>query len=176
MPGVATVLTGRDLAGRAQPLSPRLDSDDFAATAWPALAESCVRFVGEPVAVVAAGTPYAAHDACERMVVGYEPLPALADVDAALAPGAPALHATVPGNVLVRRQFSRGDVNAAFARAAIRIRERFAHGRCAAVPLEARGIVAHWEGDHLTIWTGTQIPFVYRRWPEPSGFRRAACG
>ena len=92
----------------------------------------------------------------------YDPLPALADVDAALAPGAPALHESAPGNVLLRRRFSQGDVDGAFARAAVRIRESFSHGRCAAVPLEPRGTVARWEDDHLTIWTGTQIPFVYR--------------
>jgi carbon-monoxide dehydrogenase large subunit len=161
-PEVVAALTGRDLAGRVQPLAPRLDGEGFAPTAWPALADSRVRFVGEPVAVVAARTPYAAVDGCERVAAGYEPLPALADVDAALAPGAPILHETAPGNVLVRRGFRRGDVDAAFARAAVRIGERFEHGRCAAVPLEARGTVAQWEGDRLTIWTGTQIPFVYR--------------
>ena len=162
MPGVVAVLSGRDLAGRVQPLAPRLEADGFAGTAWPALAESRVRFVGEPVAVVAAGAPHEAVDGCERVTVAYEPLPALADVDAALAPGAPVLHETARGNVLLRRRFSHGDVDAAFAGAAVRIRERFGHGRCAAVPLEPRGIVAHWEGDHLTVWTGTQIPFVYR--------------
>jgi aerobic carbon-monoxide dehydrogenase large subunit len=162
VPGVVAVLAGRDLAGRVQPLSPRLDGEGFAATAWPALADSRVRFVGEPVAVVAAMTPYAAADGCERVAATYDPLPALADMDAALAPGAPALHETALGNVLLRRRFSRGDVDGAFARAAVRIRERFGHGRCSAVPLEPRGIVARWEDGHLTIWTGTQIPFVYR--------------
>ena len=161
-PGVVAVLTGRDLAGRVGALSPRLESDGFARTAWPALAESRVRFVGEPVALVAASTPYAAADGCEGVTAGYEPLPALGDVDAALAPGAPTLHATVPGNVLLRHRFSHGDVDGAFARAAVRIRERFDHGRCSAAPLEPRGIVARWEDDHLTIWTGTQAPFVYR--------------
>jgi aerobic carbon-monoxide dehydrogenase large subunit len=162
VPGVVAVLTGRDLGEDVRPLSPRLESESFAATAWPALAGSRVRFVGEPVAAVAAETAYAAADGCERVAAGYEPLTPLADVDAALAPGAPILHETVPGNVLVRRRFSRGDVDAAFARAAVRVRERFGHGRCSAVPLEARGIVARWEDGRLTIWTGTQIPFVYR--------------
>jgi len=162
VPEVVAVLAGRDLVGRVEPLSPRLDGDGFAATAWPALAESRVRFVGEPVTVVAARTAYAAVDGCERVTVNYDPLPALADVDAALTPGAPVLHETAPGNVLVGGRFNRGDVDAAFARAAVRIRERFGHGRCAAVPLEARGIVARWEDGDLTIWTGTQIPFVYR--------------
>jgi carbon-monoxide dehydrogenase large subunit len=162
VPGVVAVLGGRDLVGQVEPLSPRLEADGFAATAWPALAESRVRFVGEPVALVAARTAYAAADGCERVAATYDPLPALANTDAALAPGAPVLHETAPGNVLLRQRFSQGDVDGAFARAAVRIRERFEHGRCAAVPLEPRGIVARWEGGHLTIWTGTQIPFVHR--------------
>jgi carbon-monoxide dehydrogenase large subunit len=162
LPGVVAILAGSDLAGRVEPLAPRLESESFAATAWPALATSRVRFVGEPVAVVAAETPYQAADGSERVTVGYEPLPALAAVDAALAPGAPALHETAPGNVLVRRRFSHGDVDGAFSRAAVRIGQRFDHGRCSAAPLESRGLVARWEDDHLTVWTGTQIPFVYR--------------
>jgi carbon-monoxide dehydrogenase large subunit len=162
VPGVVAVLAGRDLAGRVKPLTPRLESEGFAATAWPALAQSRVRFVGEAVALAAARTPYAAVDGCERVATIYDPLPALGGVEAALAPGAAALHDTVPGNVLFRRHYSQGDVDGAFARAAVRLRERFDHGRCAAVPLEPRGIVARWEDGRVTIWTGTQIPFVYR--------------
>jgi carbon-monoxide dehydrogenase large subunit len=162
VPGVVAVLTGRDLAGRVEPLAPRLDGEGFARTAWPALADARVRFVGEPVALVAARTPYAAVDGCERVATRYDPLRALADVDTALAPEAPLLHETAPGNVLLRRRWSQGDVDGAFARAAVRVRERFDHGRCAAVPLESRGIVARWEDGHLTIWTGTQVPFIYR--------------
>jgi carbon-monoxide dehydrogenase large subunit len=64
--------------------------------------------------------------------------------------------------VLFRRRFSHGDVEGAFARAAVRIRERFDHGRCAAVPLEPRGIVARWDEGRLTVWTGTQAPFIHR--------------
>jgi carbon-monoxide dehydrogenase large subunit len=162
VPGVVAVLTGRDLAGQVQSLSPRLEGGGFAATAWPALADSRVRFVGEPVALVAARSPYAAVDGCERVAASYDPLPALTDVDTALASGAPLLHETAPGNVLVRQRFSQGDVDGAFAGATVRIRERFGHGRCSAVPLEPRGVVARWEDGRLTVWTGTQIPFVYR--------------
>ena len=67
-----------------------------------------------------------------------------------------------PGNVLFRRAHRQGDVDGAFRRAAVRIRERFDHGRCSAAPLEPRGLVARWDAGHLTVWTGTQIPFVYR--------------
>ena len=162
VPGVVAGLTGRSLVGDVQPLAPRLEGDGFAPTAWPALADARVRFVGEPVALVAATTPYEAADGAERVAARYAPLPALTTVDAALAPGASVLHETAPGNVLLRRRFSHGDVEGAFARAAVRIRERFGHGRCAAVPLEPRGIVARWEDGRLSVWTGTQIPFVYR--------------
>jgi aerobic carbon-monoxide dehydrogenase large subunit len=159
---VVAALTGRELVGRVRPLAPRLEADDFTPTAWPALADSRVRFVGEPVAVVAATTPYAAVDGVERVVAHYDPLPALADVDAALAPGASLLHETVPDNTLFRKRFSQGDVDGGFARATSCIRERFSHARCTALPLEPRGLMARWEGDHLTVWTGTQIPFIYR--------------
>jgi carbon-monoxide dehydrogenase large subunit len=92
-PAVHGVLTGQDLASSVRPLSPRFGSAGFTSTAWPALARDRVRFVGEPVAVVAAESAYAAVDARERVVVTYEPLPALADVTAAIATGAPRLHA-----------------------------------------------------------------------------------
>ncbi|MGH7357411.1 MAG: xanthine dehydrogenase family protein molybdopterin-binding subunit, partial [Candidatus Rokuibacteriota bacterium] len=162
VPGVVGALLGRDLTGRVEALSPRLDADGFAATAWPALAGSRVRFAGEPVALVAGETAYAAVDGGERVVVRYEPLDALADVDAALVPGALVLHDAIPGNVLFRRAHRQGDVDGAFRRAAVRIQERFDHGRCSAAPLEPRGLVARWDAGHLTVWTGTQIPFVYR--------------
>lgn len=162
VPGVLAVVTARDLAGRVAPLVPRLEREGFASTAWPALADSRVRFVGEPVAAVAAGTAYAAADGCERVAARYEPLPVVADLDTALTRGAPPLHESAPGNILVRSRYRRGDVDGAFARAAVRLRQRFDHGRCSAAPLETRGLIAKWEDRRLTVWTGTQVPFVYR--------------
>ncbi|HET7876507.1 MAG TPA: xanthine dehydrogenase family protein molybdopterin-binding subunit [Methylomirabilota bacterium] len=162
LPGVAAALTGRDLEGQVRPIAPVLEADGFAATSWPALAAARVRFGGEPVAVLAAADPYLAADAAERVAVEYEPLAAVADVDAALAAGAPLLHDGVPGNALFGRRHSQGEVDAALARAAVVVRERFSHARCSAVPLEPRGVVACWEGEQLTAWVGTQVPFIYR--------------
>ena len=79
-PGVVRVLTGRDLEGEVAPLVPRLEAPGFVPTAWPALAAERARFVGEPVAVVAAESPYAAVDGAAAVEVDYEPLPAVADV------------------------------------------------------------------------------------------------
>ncbi|HMB85674.1 MAG TPA: xanthine dehydrogenase family protein molybdopterin-binding subunit, partial [Methylomirabilota bacterium] len=83
VPGVVLALTGRDLEGEVAPLVPRLEAPGFAPTAWPALAAERARFVGEPVAVVAARSPYAAVDGAAAVEVDYDPLPAVADVAAA---------------------------------------------------------------------------------------------
>ena len=162
LPGVAAVLAGSDLAGRVGPLSPLLDGPGFGRTAWPALAVERARFAGEPVAVVAAVSAYAAADAAERVGVAYDVLPAAATVDAALAASAPPLHDGVAGNVLYRKAERCGDVDGAFARAAVVLAERFTHARCSATPLEPRGLVASWSGDAVTVWVGTQAPHVYR--------------
>ena len=156
------VLTGRDIEGVVAPLAPRLVAPGFAATAWPALALSRVRFAGEPVAIVAADTAYAAADGCELVSVGYEPLPAVADIGAALAPSAALLHPEHGKNVLFEHRHRCGDVDAAFRSAAVVLVETFTHARCSASPLEGRGVIAQWEGDTLTLWTGSQVPHVFR--------------
>jgi carbon-monoxide dehydrogenase large subunit len=162
VPGVELVLTGRDLDGMVAPLAPRLEAPGFAATAWPALPTSRVRFVGEPVAAVAATTPYSAVDGCGLVQVEYEPLPAVPDVATALDRGAPRLHPAHDSNVLFERRGGQGDVDGAFAAAAVVVRETFTHARCSASPLEGRGLIARWEGDALTLWTGSQVPHVFR--------------
>jgi len=119
-------------------------------------------YVGEPLAALCAESPAEGADACDFVEADYEPLPVVADAEMALAPGAPLLHDSVPGNLLFRRDFSNGDVDGAFARAAVVLRETFRHGRVSASPLEPRGIVAVWEAGRLTVWTGTQAPHIYR--------------
>jgi carbon-monoxide dehydrogenase large subunit len=162
VPGVTLVLTGRDLAGEVAPVAPRLESPGFTPTAWPALAPERARFVGEAVAVVAATTAYAAADGAGAVVVDYDPLPAVPDAAAALAPGAPRLHPGQPSNVLFERRGTHGDVDAAFAAAPVIVRATFDHARCSASPLEGRGLIARWEGDALTLWIGTQVPHIVR--------------
>ncbi|HEX6079983.1 MAG TPA: xanthine dehydrogenase family protein molybdopterin-binding subunit [Methylomirabilota bacterium] len=162
VPGVALALTGRDLDGPVGRLAPHLAGEGFARTEWPALALERARFVGEPVAAVAADTPYAAVDGAAAIAVEYDPLPALPDAAAALASGAPRLHPEHPSNVLFERSGRHGDVEGAFAGAAVVVRETFVHGRCSASPLEGRGLLARWEGDALTVWTGSQVPHVFR--------------
>jgi carbon-monoxide dehydrogenase large subunit len=161
-PGVAGVLAGRDLAGVVEPLAPRLDAPGFTPTICHALADSRVRFVGEPIAIVVADTAYAAADGGELVRVDYELLPAVATIDAALAQGAQRMHAEHDRNVLFECHYRHGDVERAFAAAAVVVRETFHHARLSASPLEPRGVIARWEGQALTLWTGTQVPHIVR--------------
>ncbi|HTG09977.1 MAG TPA: molybdopterin cofactor-binding domain-containing protein, partial [Candidatus Eisenbacteria bacterium] len=71
-------------------------------------------------------------------------------------------HPAHASNILFERRDGQGDVDRAFAAAAIVLRETFTHARCSAVPLEGRGLIARWEGDALTLWTGSQVPHVFR--------------
>ncbi len=161
-PGVVAALCGEDLTEWVHPLAPRLEGSGFWPTEWPALARERTRFVGEPVAAICAETPAQAVDAAGLVVVDCEPVQAVADAEAALARDAPPLHEDVPGNVLFRCAYSHGDVDGAFARAPVILRESFTHGRCSASPLEPRGIIASWEGERLTVWIGTQAPHIVR--------------
>jgi len=151
LPGVAAVVVAADLHD-VRPLVPRLLGGGFTPTESPPLAAGEVHFVGEAVAAVAADTPYVAADACDLLRVEYEPRPAVATVDDALA----------ADRVLFRRVYRHGDVDAVFARAPVVLGERFTHARCAAVPLEPRGALADWDGETLTLWASTQVPSILR--------------
>jgi carbon-monoxide dehydrogenase large subunit len=152
LPGVVAVVTASDLGERARPLAPRLEGDGFTPTAWPPLAEGRVHFAGQAVAAVVAEHPALAADGREQVRVAYRPRPAVTSVDVGLA----------AGGVLFRRAWRHGDVDGAFARAAVVVRETFHHGRLASSPLEPRGLVADWDGESLTVWASTQTPTIMR--------------
>jgi CO/xanthine dehydrogenase Mo-binding subunit len=81
----------------------------------PALAIDRVVYVGQPAAMVVAIDRYVAEDALELIGVAFEPLPAVLDAEAALAPDAPIVEPAWPDNLAISITFSRGDVAAAFA-------------------------------------------------------------
>jgi len=158
--GVTAVVTGADLPGELEIVT---GSSRPEAGEWrrPLLARDRVRYVGEPVAAVAACSRYVAEDACELVAVEYEPLEPVVDAERALEPDAPLLHERHGSNNFAHVEFEHGDVDAAFARAAHVFRKRFHFGRTHAAPLEARGGAADWSGD-LTFWSSTQMPFLVR--------------
>jgi len=141
IPGVVRVITARDVDGTVDP-EPAVGIPPAARRpARPLLARDVVRYVGEPVAVVVAEDRYVAADACEQIEAEYDPQPAVSDLDAALAPRAPRVHAQFPDNVALTWGWSEGDVDGAFARAHTVVRLRVKNQRLAGVALEPRGCV-----------------------------------
>src|SRR5207253_7333197 len=116
--GVVAVVTGEDIAQHVgslpRPGAPFLPGFPEAPE-HPILAHEFVRLVGEPVAAVVAESVAQAYDARDLVEVDYEPEPAVADLEQALAPKAPLVHVGFSGNVLSRRQHVSGDPDKAFA-------------------------------------------------------------
>jgi len=162
LPGVLAVLISSDVEGRVDP-EPAVGIPPGARhPARPLLARDIVRYVGEPIAVVIADRREIAADACDAIAVDYEPLPAVGDPEAALAPGAPRVHAEFPDNVALRWEWTHGDVAGAFARAHHLVRLRLVNQRVAGMAMEPRGCLAEWRAGMLTVWAGTQTPHRLR--------------
>jgi aerobic carbon-monoxide dehydrogenase large subunit len=152
MPGVLAVLTASDAnIDGLQPMRPTVEAnvqtgEPFAFAPQPLLAEGKVRFVGEPVALVVAGTRAQALDAAERIVVDYTSLPAVTTAAAARAADAPQISAEVPGNVCL--DWRTGDapaVAAAFAQATHVVTQHFENHRIVTNPMEPRGAVGSYD-------------------------------
>jgi CO/xanthine dehydrogenase Mo-binding subunit len=130
-----------------------------------------VRYVGQPVAAVAATTPEAAEAALAAIEVVYEPLPAVLDLEAALAPGAPLVHeewasyTAIPilhrdGNVCNRARIVVGDVERGWEEADRIFEHRFRTGMVHQGYTEPRAAVAQWDSSGtVTVWSNTQLPF-----------------
>jgi CO/xanthine dehydrogenase Mo-binding subunit len=164
MPGVVAVVTAGDLAEVNAPFPTLIDHPGLARPYPPRpLATDRVRFVGEPVAAIAATDPYLAHDAVELVTVTYQPLPAVTDVEAAAAPGAAVIHTELGSNVGAEWRQRVGDTEAAFRRAEVVLRLRLRLARGGAHPLEPRGLVATVDADGLTVWAAVQMVHRHRR-------------
>ena len=170
LPGVLLVLTAedvRDEIAHALPSYSRTPPFDVRgrdgapapeAEQFP-LARERVRYPGEAVAFVVAETPAQAQDAAELVTVEYRPLPAVVDLEQALAPDAPRLWDDVPGNVSI--DWEHGDaeaVEAALARAAHVARVTVANNRLAVAFMEPRAALAEFDSGtgRWTLWAGCQ--------------------
>src|SRR5215470_5604140 len=162
--GVAAVFTASDFAETVKPLRATSRMKGYYATPIRALAHEKVRYVGEPVAGVIAESRYLAEDAAERLAIDFEPLPHTGDPVEAARPGAPLLHEEAGTNVLVAREFRRGDVDAALAAAAVRVKARFRMRRRTPLALEPRACLAEYDRsrDALTLYSTTQVPGIIR--------------
>jgi carbon-monoxide dehydrogenase large subunit len=120
------------------------------------LATDKVRYVGEPVAAVAAASRYLAEDALELIEVDYEPLPAAVDAVQAIEAGSPLLFEEHGSNVMLQRVFTWGDVDQAFRNADHVFTERFRWHRVGANPMETFGVISQWDPvEHSLTCRGT---------------------
>jgi len=163
-PGVVAVVTAADLEGAMRALLATSRMPDYHATPLPVLAGDKVRFVGEPVVAVVARDRYLAEDAAELVAIEFAALPVLVDPEAAAAGDAALLHEDAGSNVLLARQFARGEVDAAFAAAALRVGGRFRVHRKTPAALENRSYLADYDSGrrHLTLYSSTQVPGIIR--------------
>jgi len=167
--GVVAIYTAEDLGDywRRGPLlvsPPPIARLKFNERTQPILAKDKVRFVGEPVAVVIAESRYIAEDAVGDVIVNYDPLPVVVDLEAAVKPASPRVHDDIEGNIAAHVIQSRGDYDEAARKAHTIIRRRFKYDHGIAAAMENRGVVADWDerAGKLTIWDTTQAPVVIR--------------
>lgn len=161
--GVVEVLNGEDMARLVRPISATIELPGYQMNSRHVLAVDVVRFVGEAVAVVVAESPYIAEDGAELVDVEYEQLPAVIEIEAATAPGAPQVNPTVLGNVYYQGRFATDAVAAGFEAAAHVISEDFRSSRVTAVPIEPRGCLAVPEqAGNLVFYSSTQIHHLLR--------------
>jgi CO/xanthine dehydrogenase Mo-binding subunit len=165
MPGVRAIVTAADAPGQA----------GIGIADHPLFARDRVRYDGEPLAAIAAETLAEAEAAMHAIAVEIAPLPAVVDMAAALAPGAPLVHpdwadydvlfegGAHGGNIAWEARSLRGDVDAAFARDDVTVVESaFRVGRQNHVSFEPRAVLASFEDGRFHIETSTQVPWTVR--------------
>ncbi len=152
VPGARLVLTGDDWRAAGfggVPVQQRLtdlDGRPPRAAPWPVLAHDKVRHVGEPVALCVGETRDAAEEMASALSVDYAPLAAAALIEDALAPGAPELWPSAPGNVAFRWTLGdRAAVDTGFAAAAHVVEASRTSQRVVICPMEPRAAVASFE-------------------------------
>jgi len=157
------LVTAAEVAA-VRPIAPMLHKFDYAPIAQPILAADVVRFTGEPVAAVVADGREAAEDAADLVTVEIEEAAPLVDARAALAAGAPAVHAIAPGNVIVEGRVRTAQFDAVSAAAHRRVKVEARSRRQNASPMEPRAAHAAYDrpSSRITLTCATQMPHLMR--------------
>lgn len=163
LPGVVAVYTGADVAQKIGPVPCASALPDLKVPDYRVLAQEKALFVGHPIAAVVANDRYVARDAVDLVMVDYEDLPAVVDVEEA-AKNSPVIHEAFGNNIAYKLTAGEGDIEAALGTADKVISQRMVHQRLAPIAMEPRGVLARYfpgEGE-LTVWSSTQIPHLLR--------------
>jgi carbon-monoxide dehydrogenase large subunit len=130
---------------------------------WP-VARGEVNFAGDIVAVVVATDRYKAQDALEFIEVDYEPLDPVVDLEEAVAEGSPLVHEDFGTNEAYTWNLDNGDVEDAFSRADVTVKERYLQPRLIPNAIETRGVVANPDpvNGGFALYTSTQVPHILK--------------
>jgi len=153
--GVVAILTGEDLGENA--------FYGVAIKDQGVVAVDRVRYVGEPIAVIAAENLSAAEEAALLIDIEYEELPSVFDAEEAVQESAPVLHDKFANNIFKHAKLRHGDMEAAFTEADEIFEDTFTSPVAQQASLEPHVSAAQWNGEHLTIWTASQAPFMVRK-------------
>ncbi len=171
-PGVVAVLTGSDLLDKIGTIPCGATGEGMNVPVNHALATGKIGFVGQPVAVVVADSPYCAQDALDLIEMDVEVLPAAVDPEAAAQPDAPKIHDEFDDNVMFRvygpapepSPTPLGLTDTLFSQADKVVSLKITQQRLAPMYMEPRGVLATYDKgrDKLKVWISTQIPHSVR--------------
>jgi carbon-monoxide dehydrogenase large subunit len=162
-PKDATVITAADLKA-VKKITPMLHKFNYRPAGQSILADGQVRFVGEPVAAVVAASEEAAEDLSDLVELAIDDTAPVIDARAALAAGAPQIHAEAPGNVIVEGQIKTPGFDAAWSGAHKTVKLEARSRRQSAMPMEARAGHVSYEAStgRVTLTCTTQMPHLTR--------------
>ena len=157
MPGVHTVVTGKDLLADTDPIM--LGVEVPLLKRYP-LAVDVARYAGEWVAAVVADTRALAEDAVELIEVEYEVLDHVVDPELAAQAGSPLVHETRGSNVIYKRKFTWGEVDRHFSECDHTISYRVRWSRSSTVPIETFAVACNWSDatQIMDVWASIQMP------------------
>ena len=170
IPGVVAIYTAEDMGDAWEPgpplvsPPPTLENVVFNSRRQVPLVKDKVKHAGEIMGVVIAESRYIAEDAVEEILVEFEPLPAVVDLEKCMEADSVLVHDDLDSNLAAHLKQSKGDYESARKEADLVIKRRFELDRGAAAAMENRGIVADWDekNQHLTVWDATQSPIPIR--------------
>ena len=163
-PGVIAVYTGKDVAARIGQVPCAAALPGLKIPDYRVLATDHVVFVGQPIAAVVATDRYAAQDAIDLIMIDYEELPVVVDVEEAAKEGGPLVYEEYGDNIAYKLTAGEGDIDAALKNSDRVVTQRIVHQRLAPIAMEPRGVLArYFPGEQdLTVWSSTQIPHLLR--------------
>jgi aerobic carbon-monoxide dehydrogenase large subunit len=163
--GVHAVITARDMPGGPPRIAMRLQPlPEFQPFEQSVMADTKVRYVGEPIAMVLAASAAIGEDALDRIAVDIEPFPTVSDCETS-ARGDRLLFPEQGTNCAMTFTAECGDADAAFKAAPYVRREKFRTGRHFGLTMEPRGVMAEWDAAtrRLTVSGAAKVPFFNRR-------------